>query len=647
MKMKNCILSLVAAACLTVTTLGSYSTPSAAIKSSGTVTAGQLDTKITQELQAVLDEARDDDLIPVYIWINDIDYNEVERKTVQASGFSKDTLMEKSNKLYEPLMVSLASDVIEDAVSQGSAVAMSSKDYETAAKITEADTLSLMQDFYLEHKVELEELSDSVDRYISARRSFSQEAHNEQNSDFVESSLKGAKIIFQSEFAPMIICELPKRAIMNLDTLNNVESLSLYEEIELVDEEDTGYERLTAVAAATIGDGVKNIKGDYTRDNSGFNGYGVKVGQIEDNCPQTGVAELANTKITRNDSSKTSAHASMVAAIIAGSTGMAPQAELYSATKGDDIFKSTEWLLDMHVSVINMSAYVVEKPTEVYGEYARWVDYVVNNYGVSWVKSAGNGGERMYVTSPGNAYNVITVGGIDINGTAATGDDIYFKDTNIRTDDNMPSKPEVAAPAGYFWRPDGIRDAGTSYAAPYVTGMVAQMMSCCPTLKLRPDAIKAAVVASCDRKTASSRLDVMTGGEGYGVVNAVNAVNSISNVLTQNTFDIKYDYNKNDNKNTFDFYPLTTGTKTIAIAWLKLNKQANTNHIVTSEETFANFDLYVYDSNGQEVASSESDCNSVEMVRFNATTTNKYTVKIIKKTGGTSKEKISLAHVRR
>lgn len=134
MKKKNCILSLIAAACLTVTTLGSYSTPSAAIKSSGTVTAGRLDTKITQELQAVLDEAQDDDLIPVYIWINDIDYNEVERKTAQASGFSRDTLMEKSSRLYEPLAVSLASDVIAETVSQRSAVAVSSKDYEKAAK---------------------------------------------------------------------------------------------------------------------------------------------------------------------------------------------------------------------------------------------------------------------------------------------------------------------------------------------------------------------------------------------------------------------------------------------------------------------------------------------------------------------------------
>lgn len=642
MKMKNCILSLIAAACLTVTTLGSYSTPSAAIKSSGTVTAGRLDTKITQELQAVLDEARDDDLIPVYIWINDIDYNEVERKTAQASGFSRDSLMEKSNRLYEPLTVSLASDVIEDAISQRSAVTMSSKDYETAAKITEADTLSLMQDFYLEHKAELEELSDSVDRYISARRSFSQKAHNEQNSDFVESSLKGAKIIFQSEFAPMIICELPKRAIMNLDTLNNVESLSLYEEIEIVDEEDTGYERLTSTAVASIDDGVKNIRGDYTRDNSGFNGYGVKVGQIEDNCPQTGVAELANTKITRIGTS-TSAHASMVAAIIAGSTGMAPQAELYSTIKGSKLtetFNYSEELLKKDVNVINMSARADERAAE-YGQYAKWVDYVVYNQHISWVKSAGNGGETTLVTSPGNAYNVITVGGIYINGTAATGDDTYFLATNSQTMSGMPSKPEVAAPAGYFRLSGGNSDAGTSYAAPYVTGMIAQMMSCCPTLKLRPDAIKAAVVASCDRKTASSNLGGMTEGEGYGVVNAVNAVNSLSNVLTQQTC-----YETSDNKITFDFYPLTTGTKTIAIAWLKQNTQVN-NHIVTSEETFADFNLCVYDSNGQEVASSKSDCNSVEMVRFNATTTNKYRVEIIKKTGGASKEWISLAHVRR
>lgn len=633
MKKKIKILSLFAATCLTTATLGSYSSPSAAVKTNDVVIT-MPDTKMTKELRAVLDASKDNDMIPVYIWTNDIDYQTVERQTAQTSGFSKDTLMEQSNQLYKPLTNQLAPDIMTDTAIQKSIGSMFSKDYGTAANLTKADTLSLIEDFYLEHKEELAELSDSVDLYIDTRRSLARDAYHKQNSEFAGSYLKGAKIIFQSEYAPMIICELSKNAICKLDTLKNVESLSLYEELEFV---DTG----------NIDVGVKSIKGDYTRDSIGLDGYGVKVGQIESGCPETGFAELANTQITRRANNLGKYHASLVAAIIAGQTGMAPQAELYSTTL-NAFYSNVEWLISSEVSVINMSAsFRAKKPNlenesdTIYGTAAKWVDHIVYQHGVSWVSAAGNGTDGPYVISPGNAYNVITVGGIDDHGTITTSDDTFYEETSCQTGVRMPSKPDVVAPATGFSLAGEEVKSGTSFAAPYVTGMVAQMMSLCPTLKFRPDAIKAAVVASCDRKTSGESISCITNKEGSGVVNAKNAANSISNVLSQNTY-----YTTSNQLITFDFYPLTTGTKTIAIAWLKQNTGTGTNHETITDNTFSDFDLYVYDSNGQLLASSTSSYNSVEMVRFNATTTAKYTVKIRKITGGTATEKISLAHVR-
>lgn len=216
MDMKVRALSLFVAACLTATTLGNYSTLSAAVESSGTIATDKFSTKITEELQAVLDKSEDDDMIPVYIWTNDIDYDTVERKTVQATGLSKDTIMKKSANLYEPLTASFAPDVMEKVVVGKSAAITSSEDCETPAKITKADSLSLMQDFYSAHKAELVELSDTVDMYVDTRRSFAREAYNEQNGGFVDNCLKDAKIFFQSEYAPMIICEIPKTMVLYL-----------------------------------------------------------------------------------------------------------------------------------------------------------------------------------------------------------------------------------------------------------------------------------------------------------------------------------------------------------------------------------------------------------------------------------------------
>lgn len=257
---------------------------------------------------------------------------------------------------------------------------------------------------------------------------------------------------------------------------------------------------------------------------------------------------------------------------------------------------------------------------------------------VSWVISSGNGGEENeYVSSPGNAYNVITVGAIDDHGTVGASDDTFCDFSSYKTGSAMPSKPDVVAPGVLV--PDVIE--GTSFSAPYVTGMIAQMMSFCPTYKYRPDAIKAAVVASCNRKTTNESINCIIDKEGSGVINAINAANSISNMSIQKTC-----YTTTDSSISFDFYPLTTGTKTIAISWLKRNTASGSSSSI-SGPSLTDLDLYIYDYNGNCVGKSVSVFNSVEMIRFNATTINKYTVVIRRpNSGSTTTELISLAHVR-
>lgn len=517
MKLKVRYLSLIAAVCLAVTTLCGFSSASAEIDDIGTIIESVRGTKIAKNLQDVLDKSNDADLIPVYIWINDIDYNLVERKTLYESGFSKDSLIEKSSRMYEPLIASVSPDVMEISVSQESVDTNVSHNYNITENITKAEQLSILQNFYSDHEPELKELSDNVNLYVDTNRKFAKEAYNKENGEFTDNYLKNAKIIFQSEYAPMIICKISKNAILYLNTLDCVESLSLYEEMELTFE-------------GNMDISVKSINGYYVKNSLGFDGSGVKVGQIEPGIPELGISELRSTKITRHNTSGYHNHSSIVAAIIAGDSGMAPGAELY-CTLNEDFYKDVEWLISSGVSVINMSAGASNSGT--YDDCAKWVDHVVYQHNVSFVKSAGNDGETGYVSSPGNAYNVITVGGIDDNGTVKTSDDTFYTGTSIKTGSSMPSKPDVVAPGVGFSVAGRESRNGTSYSAPHVTGMIAQMMSFCPTLKVRPDAIKAAVAASCDRKTTRESLSRITNQEGSGVVNAINAVNSISNTISK------------------------------------------------------------------------------------------------------------------
>lgn len=151
MKIKFRVFSLLVVVCLTATTFGNYCSASAEIESNNTISTKNYITKISKDLKMVLDRSEEDDMIPVYIWTKDIDYTIVERKTAQTTGLSENSLMEKSNKLYEPLTASLASisNVLEEAVNAISAVKKSSKGFNASAEITKADTLSLMHNFFL------------------------------------------------------------------------------------------------------------------------------------------------------------------------------------------------------------------------------------------------------------------------------------------------------------------------------------------------------------------------------------------------------------------------------------------------------------------------------------------------------------------
>lgn len=115
MKFKVRYLSLLTAIGLTATTLCGFSSKLSETEEIGTIVESTNTSKITDKLQAVLDDSNDDDLIPVYIWTSDIDYDEVENKTIQASGFSKENLIEKSDKMYQSLTVSFAPDIVETA----------------------------------------------------------------------------------------------------------------------------------------------------------------------------------------------------------------------------------------------------------------------------------------------------------------------------------------------------------------------------------------------------------------------------------------------------------------------------------------------------------------------------------------------------
>lgn len=571
-------------------------------------------SKISDELKAIIANVKEDELITVYVWIDDIDYDVIVAQTEKSTGLSEELLLQSGKEIF----------VTKDE----KGVPVIKEEFKSENELSE---------FLIATQEEREKLSEDVDTYINEKRKISREAYAENNGTFIKDNLNSDNVIFQSQYAPMIICRLTKSEIGCLSENKRVSSLSLYEDCEAEDCGNLDISLPAINADTTIGQGIM--------------GSNVKIGQIETRRPKTGVSSLYGKSITRRGTATTD-HASLVAAIMIGSSGVAPSASIYStsakynvSTNSDNSTYSTaveyeniEWLVSQGVDVINRS---FGGSTSSYDAFSKWIDHIVNQHNVTFVQAAGNGGNQSYVDL--QSFNAIVVGGINDMGTLSKTDDSYYIPTSCVHGDSF--KPEVVAPAVGFSIPeayDGEAVNGTSFAAPHVTGVVAQMMCTVPSLKLRPDAIKAALMASCDRKTIpGASMNRLTTQEGAGVVNALNAVNSLSRVAVQQTY-----YTTTGNSITFNFYPLTTGRKAVVISWLKRVTGTGTNHSTLTNPNLTNFDLHVYDSSGNEVSHVQSSVDSVEYIGFNATTTNKYTVVITRVTNNTTSERITLANYR-
>ena len=152
--------------------------------------------------------------------------------------------------------------------------------------------------------------------------------------------------------------------------------------------------------------------------------------------------------------------------------------------------------------------------------------------GIVVVAAAGNSGaEGNHSIPPANSPSVITVGGYSDN-NQLNADQLVLYHSNFGVTADGTVKPEIVAPAMWIAAPilpgtdfyeQKIVAAhyqhvdGTSFAAPIVTSIVAQMIHANPTLT--PSVIKNILISTADRIMMESVIR-----QGYGVVNARRAV---------------------------------------------------------------------------------------------------------------------------
>ena len=146
--------------------------------------------------------------------------------------------------------------------------------------------------------------------------------------------------------------------------------------------------------------------------------------------------------------------------------------------------------------------------------------------GIVVVAAAGNSGERHSIP-PANSPSVITVGGYSDNNQLDRSQlSLYHSNFGATADGTI--KPEIVAPAEWVVAPTFSLEQqivselyqhvdGTSFAAPIVTSIAAQMIQANPALT--PGAIKDILISTADRIVTEPVVR-----QGYGSVNARRAV---------------------------------------------------------------------------------------------------------------------------
>ncbi len=245
----------------------------------------------------------------------------------------------------------------------------------------------------------------------------------------------------------------------------------------------------------------------------------------------------------------------------------------------------------------------------------------VPNYGDAGVM------DTHFVASPGKAFNVITVGAYD-HTTMTQAPFSSFKNSEIGN-----NKPEISAP-GVDISAGGYTISGTSQATPHAAAMAADLMTTYTWLKNKPQLVKAAMLASTSHNVNAYYQSIINdyynedqvgvGGIDFrsiyyeGHVQTWTGSNSqYLNWLTNGYIYIEY---------PFDVSLPTNSKLKIALAWLNRG-----DYIYANKQIGLDFDMILYDPNGQPLAFGISANNSYEFIKYNPTVSGTYTLRIYRR----------------
>ncbi len=525
------------------------------------------ESKISDELKAKMNQ-RSADKISVILWTSDLDMNEIQAET-------------------------LAETTVFKAPATVRTLEQSTSEYD----------LEYLQSYGTDEEIQ---------GYIEAKRAKAREEYTEMNQRFIDTQLPaGAEVTFVSAYSPVVLAEMNASDITRTAKSTKVQTVEFLDKTAKNEPASTTYNDTTRAA--------------YTRDSYGLKGSGVKIGILE----VDGIADRSNSQIaamgtryiTRSGYNTVSAHATMVTLIAAGPAvgsyqGVAPLATVYATycSSSSQNVDNIEWLIDQGVNVINASRTFGGMITPQYDTFSKYIDHISASHDVHFVQAAGNDGTN-HISIGAMAYNSIVVGATDDKGTSGIGDDSIAAFSSYSTNTSLPNKPDLSAPGKNIQTSAGTDD-GTSFAAPQVTGVIAQICGNIPALKTQQTSVKALLIAGVNNSNSSkifkgpANPNYQKFGAGFLDANGVRFTATNSR-YSRSTF------RPTDSDGTIKTYTFTATSSDnfirVALCFMRTNIPNDGHTGISHVATAANVDLIVTGPNGFS-QSSTSLHNNTEIV---------------------------------
>lgn len=646
MKKSKRWVSLILVGILSTMSVGSALIVNAETENNNTIQPAE---KITSQLSCEIEEVettKSNEKIPVYIWYEDIDFDKVDTLTVEKTGLTP----EKCEVIEEFPLATTLYDLENDDIKAESEMEQ-----------------------YLERTKEARALEkERTDTYKSARKEIAREEYSEKCSNVKSKlSLNDKDIIFSSQYAPMIITNMLPDEIIKASKFAVVEEIGYYEEPQIENpsvDEDEGVSAKETMGLSKI------------YDNLGLTGKNVNVGLIEIDIPgpvpneeleidlnDITIVENSLYKITPSITEVNQAHSHPynTCRIMAGvQTGIAKDINIFATNLN---YENIEALLSYNLDVleVNFATYYYHRnhadfndPNSIgdvsddfsYSIIDKYYDHIISQHNITTVVAGGNKGQHeddwydenyenaendygrwfggARISSPGMAYNAITVGGYNNNNTGDNPDDDWLENYSWKDkceDESGCEKPDVVMSMNF---PGG----GTSCASPALTAEIALMLELKPSLALHPQEIKAIVLASCHRKVLQTEeqggQETMEQGiterQGAGAPDAW----TMASIISQGTYGSGI---LNGTDTNIDIVQPCYDAQNInvSIAWIKENQAevSGDSAIVTVGQT-SNLDLNIL-QNDKIISKSNLSNSSTEMCYFSMSETDyKYRLNI-------------------